>query len=71
MGPTRARSNPAGERPRLSGHTFDIAPGKLDPLHGSQHGQENGDAFGALHALVDRQVIFERAGRDADAVAAP
>jgi hypothetical protein len=68
--PTRARSNPAGERPWLFGHTGDIASGKLDPLLGSQHGQENGDALAALHGVIDRQVIFEWAGRDAYAVAA-
>ena len=69
--PTRARSNPAGERPRLSGQTCDIAFGKLHPLHGSQHRQQDGYAFAALHAVIDRQVIFEWAGRDTHAVAAP
>jgi hypothetical protein len=56
--PTRARSNPAGERPRLSGHTFDIAFGKLNPLHGSQHSQEDGDTNAERLEASDRIMAY-------------
>jgi hypothetical protein len=69
--PTRARSNPAGDRPRLSGHTFDIVFGKINPLRGSQHRQQDGDTLAALHAVVDRQPIREWSSGDPDLIAAP
>ena len=61
---------PTRARPRLSGHTCDIAQGKLDPLHAAQESEQHLDTFAALHALVDRQVISHRPVRDADLVAA-
>ena len=65
--PTHARSNPSGERPRLSGHTFDIAPGRLDLLLGSQHRQQDSSTFGSFE---NSEPVNEWTAHDAHLIAA-